>query len=248
MILGRHVAQRRAVLQFHLMEDAAKVDAACLPVALHPAGIEPVDPAHHLGHRAKAHFGHDRAQFFSDEEHVIDHVFGLTGKARAQHRVLRGNADRAGVEVAFAHHDAPRGDQRRGGKAKLVGPQQRADGDVAAGAQPPIDLHCNAAAQVIEQQRLLGFGKADFPRAARVRQAGQRRCARPAVKARNGDMIRARFRYARRDRSHADFGHQLHRNPCDGVHVFQIVDQLRQILDRIDIVVRRRRNQAYARG
>jgi hypothetical protein len=127
---------------------------------------------------AEAHFGHDRPQFFGDEEEVVDHVLGLAGEARAQHRVLRGHADRAGVEVALAHHDAPGRDQRRGGKAELVRAQQRADGDIAPGAQAAIDLHRDAAAQVVEQQGLLGFGQADFPRANRrgsARSAAKRR-------------------------------------------------------------------------
>src|SRR3546814_7622576 len=37
------------------------------------------------------------------------------------------------------------------------------------------------------------------------------------------------------------------RDQRGGVHFFQIVDQLRQILDRVDVVVRRRRDQANAR-
>jgi hypothetical protein len=64
-------------------------------------------------------------------------VLGLAGEALAQHRVLRGHADRAGVEVALAHHDAADDDQRRGGEAELVGAQQRADDDVAAGLRWP---------------------------------------------------------------------------------------------------------------
>jgi hypothetical protein len=74
-------------------------------------------------------------------------VLGLAGEALAQHRVLRGHADRAGVEVALAHHDAARDDQRRGREAELVGAEQRADRHVAAGAQAAVDLHRDAAAQ-----------------------------------------------------------------------------------------------------
>ena len=35
--------------------------------------------------------------------------------------VLGGHADRAGVQVADAHHDAAERDQRRGGEAELLG-------------------------------------------------------------------------------------------------------------------------------
>ena len=61
----------------------------------------------------------------------------------------------------------PDGDQRRRGEAELVGAEQRADDDVAAGADAAIDLHGDAAAQAIEHQRLLGLGEADLPRASR---------------------------------------------------------------------------------
>ena len=55
-----------------------------------------------------------------------------------------------------------------------------------------------------------------------------------------------RFRDARGDRADADFGHQLDRDAGLRIDVFQIVDELRQILDGIDIVVRRRRDQPHA--
>ena len=80
---------------------------------------------------------HQLAHFLGDEEEVVDDVLGLAGELLAQHRVLRRDADRAGVEVALAHHDAAGGDQGRGGEAELVGAEHRADDDVAAGLRPP---------------------------------------------------------------------------------------------------------------
>jgi hypothetical protein len=38
--------------------------------------------------------------------HEVHHVLRLAGELVAQLRVLGGDADRAGVEVAHAHHDA----------------------------------------------------------------------------------------------------------------------------------------------
>ena len=81
----------------------------------------------------------------------------------AQHGVLRGDADRAGVEVAFAHHDAAHRDQRRGRKAEFFGAEQRGNGDVAAGLQLAVGLHADAAAQIVQQQHLLRFGQAQAP-------------------------------------------------------------------------------------
>ncbi len=48
------------------------------------------------------------------------------------------------------------------------------------------------------------------------------------------------------DRAHADFGNQLHGDASLRIHILQVVNQLREIFDRVDVVVRRRRNQTHA--
>ena len=55
-----------------------------------------------------------------------------------------------------------------------------------------------------------------------------------------------RLHDAGRDRAHANLGHELHADACRRIRVLQVVDQLREILDRIDIVVGRRADQAHA--
>ena len=117
--------------------------------------------------RAEAERRHELAHLLGDEEEIVDDVLGRAVEALAQHRVLGRDADRAGVEVALAHHDAAGGDQRRGREAELVGAEQRADDDVAAGAEAAVDLHGDAAAQPVGDQRLVGLGEADLPRASR---------------------------------------------------------------------------------
>ena len=59
-------------------------------------------------------------------------------------------------------------------------------------------------------------------------------------------MIRAGLGHTSCNRSYADFGHEFDRNLRCRIDVFQIVNQLRQILDGIDVVVRRRRDEAHA--
>ena len=168
--------------------------------------------ADHLVEGAEAERGHEFAHFLGDEEEVVDDVLGLALESRAQHRVLRGDADRAGVEVALAHHDAAGGDQRRGGEAELVGAEQRADHHVAAGAHAAVDLHGDAAAQAVEHQRLLGLGQADLPGRAGMLDRGQRRGAGAALVAGDGDVVGARLGDAGGDRADADLGHELDRD------------------------------------
>src|SRR5207253_8058299 len=70
----------------------------------------------------------------------------------------------------------------------------------------------------------------------------QRACAGAALKACDGDVVGTRFRNARRDRADADFGHQFYGHLAVRIDVLQVVDQLRQILDRIDVVMRDRKS------
>ncbi len=59
-------------------------------------------------------------------------------------------------------------------------------------------------------------------------------------------MIGVRLGHARGDRADPDLGDQLDADARPGVHVLEIVDELGQILDRVDVVVRRRRDQPHA--
>jgi hypothetical protein len=56
--------------------------------------------------------------------------------------------------MAFAHHDAALYYQRRSGKAELIGAEQGANGHVAAGFHLAVHLHPDAAAQVVQHERL----------------------------------------------------------------------------------------------
>ena len=116
----------------------------------------------------EAHLRHDLAQLFGDEEEIIHHMFGLAGELASEDGVLGGNPNRAGVQMAFAHHDATLDHQRRRGKAKLIGTEQGGDGHIATCFHLPIGLHTNAVSEPIHHQRLLRFGQSNLPRASSV--------------------------------------------------------------------------------
>src|SRR5471030_1986573 len=247
VVLGFRVIDSLAGGRFRLVEDGAEVQPARLPVRDRLRFVEQVDPADQLVIRADAQLRHQLARLFGHEEEVIDHVFRLAGELGAQHRILRGDADRAGVQMAFAHHDATFDDQRRRREADLVGAQHGGDDDVATGAHLAVGLHADTATQAVQHQRLLRFGEAEFPRRAGMLDRRQRRRARAAVMAGDDDVVGLGFGDAGRDRAYAHFRHQLDRNRGTRIGVFQVVDQLRKVFNRINIVVRRRRNQAHAR-
>ena len=171
----------------------------------------------------------------------------ISREAFTQPRILRRDARRTGVEVTDAHHDAADRHQRRGGEPELLGTEQRGDRDIASGLQLPIGLDRDAAAQVVEHEGLVRLGQPQLPRQARVRGRGERRSAGAAVVAADQHHIGMRLGDARSDGADADLGHQLHADARCTVGVLQVVDQFCEVLDGIDVVVRRRRDEPHTR-
>ena len=143
--------------------------------------------------------------------------------------------------------DAARHDERRGGEAELLGAEQGGDDDVATGLQLAVGLHDDAVAQAVEQQRLLGLGEAELPRPAGVLERRQRAGARAAVVAGDQHDVGLRLADPGRNGADPDLGDELDVHARRRVGVLEVVDQLLEILDRVDVVVRRRADQADAR-
>ena len=210
-------------------------------------GLEHLGLADHLVDRAEAELRHVAAGFLGDHEQVIDDVFRLAVELRPQFRILRRNPDRARVQVTLPHHDATQRDQRSRREAELFGTQQRPDNDITAGLQPAVGLQHDAASQIIQHQHLMRLGDAQLPGQPRVFDRRQRAGTRSAGVAGDQDVVGVGLGDARSDHADADLRDQFDADPGGPVGVLQVVDQLRQILDRIDVVVRRRRDQSHAR-
>ncbi len=155
-------------------EHRAEIETHRLRMQPRRVHLEHLHAPHHLIDRAEAERRHQATRVLGHHHQIGRHVLGRAGELRAQHRVLRGDAHRAGVEVAFAHHQAAEGDQGRGREAELLGAQQRGDHHVAARLELPVRLKHHPAAQVVEHQRLMRLGDAQLPRQARVLHAGHR--------------------------------------------------------------------------
>src|SRR5690606_10695858 len=102
-------------------------------------------------------------------------------------------------------------------------------------------------AHAVEHERLLRLGEAELPRRARVLQRVQRARARAAVVARHEDHVAQRLRDARGGRADARLADELRVDPRARVRPLEVEDELPDILDRVDVVVRRRRDEPDAR-
>ncbi len=191
-------------------EDGREVESVRLPVVDRRARVEHLGVTDRLGDRAEAELGEVLAHLFGDELEEVDDELRLAREALAQLGVLRGDADRARVEVADAHHHAAAHHERRGREAELLGTEQRGDDDVAPGLELAVALHDDAVAQPVAHERLLRLGDAELPRRARVLERRERRGAGAAVVPGDQDDVAVRLGHARGHRADTDLGHQLH--------------------------------------
>src|SRR5262245_11075394 len=79
-------------------------------------------------------------------------------------------------------------------------------------------------------------------------QTGQWAGTRAAIVTADQNDVAMGFGHARRNGSDPDFRHQLYADAGAWIRVLQVVDELCQVLDRVDIVVRWRADQTHAGG
>src|SRR4029450_982167 len=101
------------------MQDRGEVETLGFPVIDGRLIVEPLGVPDHLVHGPEAELRHGLAAFLPEGAEEGSYDLRLTGEVLAQRRVLSGDADWTGIQVAYAHHDAARDHERGRGKAEL---------------------------------------------------------------------------------------------------------------------------------
>src|SRR5258708_32844131 len=90
------------------------------------------------------------------------------------------------------------------------------------------------------------FAQPNFPGKTGVLDGGQWRRTGTAVVPADGDNVRARLGYARGNDADSGTGNEFYTDAGARIHGAQVVDQLSEIFDAVNVVMRRRRNQRGA--
>ena len=207
-----------------------------------------VRPPDHLVDRPRPDARQHLAHLLRIEAHQVHDLVRRPGELRPQRRVLRADPDRAGVALALPHHDAAHRDQRRRADPELLRPEHRRDDDVPPGPQAPVGPQDHPVAQVVRPSA------PDAPRESPISHGSPANLIEVTGDAPVPPLCpEIRITSALAFATPAaivptpDWLHQLHADLRPRVDLLQVVDQLRQILDRVDVVVRRRRDQRHPR-
>ena len=203
--------------------------------------LQQFGPSDQLRHGANAQPGHDFTAFLRHEPEVVDHHFRQADEElRTQHIVLGCDPGGAVVQMADPQVLASEGNHGCGAEAEAFGADHRGLDDVETGLQSAVGLQPHAVAQFVGPQRLMGLGQAQLPGRPGIFDRGQRARTGAAVIAADGDQVRVGLGDAGGHRAHTRLGHEFDRHQCPRIDLLQVEDQLREILDGIDVVVRRR--------
>src|SRR5580704_12645447 len=148
--------------------------------------------------------------------------------------------------MALTGHNAADGNEGRGTEAEFVRAEDGADENVAGKAEAAVHAESDAGTQAGAEQSFVRVAEADFPRQAGVLDRGERRGAGAAVVAADGDDIRPGFRDASSDYADARARNEFYTDARLRIDGAQIVDELREVFDAVNVVVRRRGNQRSA--
>ena len=201
---------------------------------------EQIDAADRLAERSQPEPRQRAADVLGHEGEEGHDLLGGPRELLAQLWTLRGDADRARVDVARAHHQAALGEEERSPEADLVGAEKRGDDHVPSRLEAAVGADADAASQPVRDERLLRLGQAELPGRAGVLDRGQRARAGAAVRAGDVHGVGERLHDAGSHEADAALGDELDRDGRIRVHLLEVEDELRQVLDRVDVVVRRR--------
>ena len=146
----------------------------------------------------------------------------------------------------FRSMHAAQAHQRRRAQAEPLRAEQRADHDVAAGLDLPVDLEADAVAQAFRPGPA-ALGQAQFPRSAGVLDGGQGVAPVPP----SWPLMRISSASALATPAATvptpTCATSLTLTLAPGLAHFEVVDQLGEVLDGVDVVVRRRGDERHAR-
>mmetsp|Transcript_8442 Transcript_8442/g.24194 ORF Transcript_8442/g.24194 Transcript_8442/m.24194 type:complete len:215 (+) Transcript_8442:1169-1813(+) len=203
-------------------------------------GLEVVQAANQLVHAAKAQRSQASTDLLSHKVEVVDHISGCTWEAGTELLALGGNADRAVVGVAYARHDAAGGDHCHSSEAVLVGSHGSRLEHIKASADAAINAQDNTLAQLVCQQSVMGFDQAHLHGATSVLDGGDGGSSSATVVPTDLDDIGIGLSHATGNRANASLSNELHADLSSLVNLVKVVDELSQILNGVDVMMRGR--------
>ena len=150
--------------------------------------------------------------------------------------------------MALTDKNAAQGDQGGSAEIEFLGPEKGGDDDIQTGADTAVGTESDAVAKSVKEKNLLSLGHAEFPGTACIFDGGKGGGSGPAVVSGDEDHIGMGFGDSRGNGADSSFGYKFDADLGPGINLFEVVNQLGEILNAVDVVMGRGRNQHDAGG
>ena len=197
---------------------------------------------------ANPQLSHELTHFFTDGIKEGHNVFRFTPEFESKLILLGRHPNRTGVQVAHSEHGTAGSNQRSGSKVEFFSSQQGTHDDVSPCLEATIGSEHHPGAQIIEHEGLLCFSKTQLERHTRILDRALRRGPGSTVIATDENHIGKRLGNTGSNGSDSGASHEFDTHLGARIDLFEVVNELRQIFDRVNIVVRWRRNQGDTRS
>ena len=185
-------------------------------------------------------------QLLCDKVHEVDHILRLSSEILTKLRILGSHTHRTCVQIADSHHDTSHGYQGCCRKAEFLCTKDRCDSYVTAAHQLTVCLDPYLITKSVHDQRLVCLCKSKLPGKSCIVNGVPRCRTGTAVITGDQDNLCTGLCNTGCNSTNTSLRNQLDTDPCLLVGILQIINQLCQILDRINIVMRRWGDQTYA--
>jgi hypothetical protein len=229
-------------------QEKRQVDVGCLVGSEVVAHLEDFDMSNHLVDGAETKLCHDGSKLVGNIVEEVDNMFGSTGELLSELRVLSGDTNRAGVQMALAHKDTAHGDKRSSGKAPFLSTKETSKGNITTSLELSISLDNDTTTKIVEDQSLVSLSQTQLPRKTSVLDTSPSRSTSTTIVTRDQNVIGLGLGDTRGHNTDTNLRDKLDRDSRSRAGALQIVDQLLKILNGVNIVVRRRRDKTDARG
>mmetsp|Transcript_9325 Transcript_9325/g.18389 ORF Transcript_9325/g.18389 Transcript_9325/m.18389 type:complete len:622 (-) Transcript_9325:3164-5029(-) len=230
------------------LQETREVETLGLVVELCLVDAEHVSASNHLLVCAESKESHVRANVLSKELEEVHHVLRLANKLGAELRVLGCDTDGTCVEVALTHHDASKSNKRGGTEATLLGTEKSGDDNITTSLHLTVSLETHARTEVVHNESLLSLGDTKLPRETGTVDSSPCCGTGATITTTDDDVVSLGLGSTSSNNTDTNLGYKLDRNLTVRVSVLQIVNKLGKILDRVNIVMRRGRDETNSGG
>ena len=172
-------------------------------------------------------------------------MIGITGKTFSQFRILCSHTNRTSIQMTFAHHDTTFHNQCSSCNAPFFCTQAMRQWQypcLFSFVHLPAPPH--GCVNLFFTSVWCVSAKPKFPWQTGMFDRTDRRCTCTTIMPGYQHHIGFCFCNTSSNGTYACFADQFHIDPCAAICIFQIKYQLRQIFNRINIVMRWRRDQS----